>query len=172
MKKIFALLLTGVLSVLLCMPALAAELPEEGIPLPTTAFDGAEYAPPETVMLADNTREVLLGSYTIQQYLNHGWMLTASESFGASDFPAGGAFLVITDMTTDGTNKDVRAGIAYFNWLGDKTFFAYTDVGLSDRVIFTVSKKPNENKAYYAGIYNDTGDKMYGSFSLYAIHTD
>lgn len=171
MKKMLTLILVGVLGTLLCLPALAAELPGDGKPLSPTAFDGAEYASAETIMpIADN--EVLLGSYTIKNYLNQGWMVTSDQSFGASDFPASGKFKVTTEMSTDGINKKVKAGISYVNWIGEDTFFAYTKVDLKGTATFTTSKKPDQNKKYYGGVYNDTNDKMYGSFYLYAVHTD
>ena len=171
-KKIVTLILAGVLSVLLYVPTFATELPSEGKPLPLTAFDGAEFSPPEMIMPVDNTREVLLGSYTIKQYLNQGWMLTTDDSFDSSDFPASKTFLVVTNMRTDGINKKVKAGISYVNWFGNDTFFAYTMVDLVGKTIFQTTKTPDKNVKYYGGIFNDTNDKMYGSFYLYAVHTD
>lgn len=169
MKKMLALILAGVFGTLLCLPALAAELPGDGKALPPTAFDGAEYVPAETIMpIADN--EVLLGSYTIKNFLNQGWMVTSDQSFGASDFPESGTFKVTTEMRTDGNNKKVKAGISYVNWLGDDKFFAYTMVDLKGTATFTTSKTPDQNKKYYGGVYNDTNDRMYGSFYLYAVY--
>lgn len=172
MKKAFTLILVGVISILLCVPALASELPGDGKPLSPTAFDGAEYVPAEKVMIQDKSRQILLGYYTIKNYLNQGWMVTTDQSFGASDFPPSGTFEVITNMSTDGFLKTVKAGISYVNWAGEDEFFAYTKVDLAGVTTFTTTKAPDQNKKYYGGVLNETGGKMYGSFSIYAVYND
>lgn len=172
MKKAFTLILAGVISILLCVPALASELPGDGKPLSPTAFDGAEYVPAEKVIIQDRSRQILLGYYTIKHYLNQGWMATTDQSFGAGDFPPSGTFEVITNMSTDGFFKTVEAGIAHVDWTGEYGFFAYTKVDLVGVTTFTTTKTPDENEKYYGGVLNKTGDKLYGSFSLYAVYDD
>lgn len=148
---------------------------EEGRPETPNAFDGTEFVEAFDVSLLPiygtrKVREVYLGSYTIKQYLNSGYMKFTDESFDASKFPDDGAFKFETNLTTDGTDKDIKVGIAYVNFWGDDVYLVSTKMGLSDSKIFTCDKKPSQDKNYYGCITNDTGGKMYGSFTIYAVY--
>ena len=68
-----------------------------------------------------------------------------------------------------GTKTEIKVGIAYVDFWGTDTFFASTKMGLSDEKLFTVTKTPGKNTKYYGCIDNNTGGKVYGSFSIYAV---
>lgn len=171
MKKKISVILSLIFAIAISMvPANAADI--EGRPQSPNAFDGAEIVEAYEVNLKSRSRDVLLGSYTIQNYLNDGYMKFTNESFGASSFPDDGIFRFETNLTTAGKDGDIKVGIAYTDWFGTDIYFVSTKMGLSDNKLFTCTKTPSDSKAYYGCISNDTGGKMYGSFAIYAVYAE
>lgn len=117
-------------------------------------------------------RETYLGSYTIQNYLGAGYMKFTNESFGKDKFPPDKTFRFETNLWTEGTDKDITAGIAYTNWFGDDKYLVTTKIGLEDTKLFTTTKTPGENTKYFGCITNDTNGKMHGTFSIYSVYAE
>ena len=151
------------------IPAYATE--EEGYPLSPNTFAETEFVEAyDEELTSARLSQKLLGSYTIQQYLNNGYFLYTTDSFKSNNFPEDRVFKIVTNLSTEGTKKTVEAGIGSYTWLGDRTFFASTTVDLVDSALFQCNSKPKENESYYGAILNNTGGKMYGSFSIYAVY--
>ena len=162
LSLIFALAIT-------LIPAYATD--EEGYPLSPNTFAGTEFVEAyDEEGASARLSQKLLGRYTIKQYLNNGYFLYTTESFKGSDFPEDRVFKIVTNLSTEGTKKTVEAGIGTYTWLGDRTFFASTTVDLVDTALFQCTSNPKENVSYYGAIFNNTGGKVYGSFSIYAVN--
>jgi hypothetical protein len=168
MKKKLTLIYSLLLAISICVvPASALEV--EGRPTSPRAYDGTEFVEAYDVSVQSRSTDTELGSYTIKKYLNNGYMKFTDQSFDKSNFPEDGVFKFVTNLTTDGTKDEIKVGIAYVDFWGSDTFFASTTMGLSDKKLFTVTKKPGKNTIYYGCIDNKTGGKVYGSFSIYAV---
>ena len=169
MKKKLALIYSLLLAVSISLIPVSAAEAIEGRPTSPRAYDGTEFVEAYDMPAQRRVSEKKLGSYTIKQYLNNGYMKFTDESFGKSAFPEDGVFKFVTDLRTDGTKTEIKVGIAYVDFWGTDTFFASTKMGLSDEKLFTVTKTPGKNTKYYGCIDNNTGGKVYGSFSIYAV---
>ena len=171
MKTKLKIILFLVFSIAISMvPVNAADV--EGRPQSPHAFDGAEIVEAYNVNPKSRSRDVFLGSYTILKYLNDGYMKFTNESFGKSDFPEEGVFRFETHLTTDGKDGNIKVGIAFTDWLGIDTYLTSIKMGLSDNKLFACTKNPSDKTKYYGCISNSTGGKMYGSFSIYAVHAE
>lgn len=168
-RKILSVLLAAAMTCAMCLSAGAVDV--EGRPTTPQAYVGTEfvqaYDAPST---ARTSHDKFLGSYTIQKYLNNGYMKFTDQSFGKADFPDDGVFRFETNLTTDGKKTTIKAGIAYVDWWGTDTFFTSTTMGLKDNKHFTTDKTPGKDTKYYGCIDNNTGGKVYGSFSIYAVY--
>lgn len=151
------------------IPAYATE--EEGYPLSPNTFAETEFVEAyDDGLTSARLSQKLLGSYTIQQYLNDRYFLYTTESFKSDDFPEDKVFKIVTNFTTEGTKTTISAGIGSYTYLGDRTFFASTTVNLVDSALFQCTSTPKKNESYYGAVLNNTGGKMYGSFSIYAVY--
>lgn len=154
---------------IILIPAYATN--EEGYPLLPNTFAETEFVEAyDEELVSARLSQKFLASYTIQQYLNDGYFLYTTESFKSDDFPEDRTFKIVTNLSTEGTKKTISAGIGGYTWFGDRAFFASTTVDLVDSALFQCTSKPEKNVSYYGAISNNTGGKMYGSFTIYAVY--